>query len=76
MAGFTKGLQESGFISGRNVTVEYRWADGHYDGLPALAAELVSLPVNVLDHIKALEHAARLATPHCCAPERDRGRGW
>jgi putative ABC transport system substrate-binding protein len=48
VAGFTKGLQESGFISGRNVAVEYRWADGQYTRLPDLAAELVTWPVNVL----------------------------
>jgi ABC-type uncharacterized transport system substrate-binding protein len=48
VAGFTKGLQECGFIPGRNVAVEYRWADGHYDRLPELAAELVGLSVNVL----------------------------
>jgi putative ABC transport system substrate-binding protein len=45
---FRRGLNETGFIEGRNVAVEYRWAEGHYDRLPGLAAELVRLPVAVL----------------------------
>jgi putative ABC transport system substrate-binding protein len=45
---FRRGLNERGFIEGRNVGVEYRWAEGHYDRLPGLAAELVGLPVAVL----------------------------
>jgi putative tryptophan/tyrosine transport system substrate-binding protein len=43
-----KGLSETGYADGRNVAVEYRWAMGHYDRLPALVAELVRLPVAVL----------------------------
>ena len=40
-----QGLRESGFIEGQNVAVEYRWAEGHYDRLPALAGELVQRQV-------------------------------
>jgi putative ABC transport system substrate-binding protein len=43
-----QGLSETGYAEGRNVTVEYRWAMGRYDRLPAMVAELVHLPVAVL----------------------------
>src|SRR5262245_9713866 len=42
------GLKEIGFVEGNNVAIEYRWAEGHYDRLPALAAELVRHPVTVI----------------------------
>jgi putative ABC transport system substrate-binding protein len=48
VAAFHHGLAEYGFVDGQNVTVEFRWASGQYERLPALAAELVRLPVNVL----------------------------
>ena len=48
VAAFRNGLMESGYIEGRDVQVEYRWADNQYDRLPALAAELVRHPVSVI----------------------------
>ena len=48
VAGFHQGLREIGYNEGQNLAVEYRWAFGHYDRLPALAADLVGHRVAVL----------------------------
>ena len=66
VAAVHKGLNEAGFVEKRDFLAEYRWADYHYERLPALAAELVSRPVDVIFAAGSVVSAiaAKSATPN------------
>ena len=76
MEAFREGLRELGYIEGRNVVIEYRFAEGQYARLPELAAELVRLKVDVIvTHSAPGALAAKQATAANRIPVRYVARG-
>jgi putative tryptophan/tyrosine transport system substrate-binding protein len=71
VAAFREGLNEAGYVEGRNVAIEYRWAENHYERLPALLTDLVGLRVRVIAALGDVR-ATRQAHGTACARPKTR----
>jgi len=76
MGAFIRGLRDLGYVEGKNFVIEWRFADGNYQRLPALAGELVGLNVDVLVTGGTAANSARRAAQNrasCGSGREDRG---
>jgi putative tryptophan/tyrosine transport system substrate-binding protein len=73
LAAFHQGLGDTGHIEGMNVAIEYRWAQGHNDRLPSLAAEMVRRQVSVIVILEST-HGALSAKAACLHRPYSQGR--